>query len=198
MTGLEEWWDDLRGIRAATELHGIEKLFDWVIYFLMIFTPLKPVQFLWGRRDQGPPQLPDWYVVGVTIVLIFLLYSLPQCSFWIACYLLTSLIVVLLNVLFLTKHFGPVLSYERSLLLFMLNVGQVVLIFAIFYRWNLPSLDACNALFYTLLVFGTIGYHSDAAKTIVGFQIGIDFLLLAVFLAHFVGRLGTTREEAKP
>src|SRR2546430_14871971 len=44
--------------------------------------------------------------------------------------------IVLLNVLFLSKlsFIGPVASNERTLLLFMLNVAQVVLAFAIFYR----------------------------------------------------------------
>jgi predicted branched-subunit amino acid permease len=65
----------------------------------------------------------------------------------------------------------------------------VVLSFAIFYRLQLPHLPAPDALFKTLLVFGTIGYPLGA-EVIVALQIAIDFLLLAVFLAVFVGGLG--------
>jgi hypothetical protein len=72
----------------------------------------------------------------------------------------------------------------------MLNIAQVVLAFAIFYRLQLPDLPAGNALFEALLVFGTIS-HPKGADAIAGLQIVIDFVLLAVFLAFFVGKLGT-------
>ena len=104
--------------------------------------------------------------------------------------LLATNIIILLNVLFLTKlsFIGPPASDERSLLLFFLNVIQAVLTFAILYHCKL-SISVGQALFKTLLVFGTIGYPVGAEK-IVGFQIATDFLLLAVFLAFFVGNLG--------
>jgi hypothetical protein len=110
----------------------------------------------------------------------------------VADYLLASTIVVLLNVLFLSKlsFIGPPASNERTLLLFMFNVAQVVVIFAIFYRLKLPFLSACDALLKALLVFGTISYPREA-EGIAGVQIVIDLVLLAVFLAFFVGRLGT-------
>ena len=112
-------------------------------------------------------------------------------SWFVACYLPASTIVVLFNVLFLTKlsFIGPVASYERTLLLFLVNIVQVVLAFAILYRLTLPNLNAWKALFKSLLVFGTIGYP-EGAEPIVGIQIATDFVLLAVFLAFFVGRLG--------
>jgi hypothetical protein len=108
--------------------------------------------------------------------------------------LLASIIIILLNVLFLTKLFGPVASPERTLILFMFNVIQVVLIFAIFYRLQLRGSGAGDALVAALLVFGTVGFPEDA-KPIAGFQVAIDFMLLAVFLAHFVGGLGSRGTE---
>ena len=112
-------------------------------------------------------------------------------SCFVACYLLASTAVVLFNVLFLTKlsFIGPVASYERTLLLFLVNIVQVVLAFAILYRLTLPNLNPWKALFKSLLVFGTIGYP-ERAEPIVGIQIATDFVLLAVFLAFVVGRLG--------
>ena len=114
-------------------------------------------------------------------------------SCFVAWYLLASTVVVLFNVLFLTKlsFIGPVASNERTLLLFLLNIVQVVLAFAILYRLTLPNLNLnpWKALFKSLLVFGTIGYP-EGAELIVGIQIATDFVLLAVFLAFFVGRLG--------
>jgi hypothetical protein len=110
----------------------------------------------------------------------------------IAIYFLVSIIVYLLNVVLLDhKVFGEVRSPERSLILFILNVAQVVLIFAIFYRSKLPDLGALDALVVALLVFGTVTLPNEAvAEPIAAIQVAADFMLLAVFLAHFVGGLG--------
>ena len=195
--GLVEWCSDLRKIYSTDEVRGLEKAFDWVIFFLMIVTISQLLQFFfWGRRDRAPREFIDAYVLVAIVVLIFFLVwpnSFPGVSWFVACYLPASTIVVLFNVLFLTKlsFIGPVASNERTLLLFLLNIVQVVLAFAILYRLTLPNLNLnpWKALFKSLLVFGTIGYP-EGAELIVGIQIATDFVLLAVFLAFFVGRLG--------
>src|SRR5258708_26299076 len=199
--GWAEWRSKLKEIRESDKLHGIEKPFDWFIFALKIFTPLQLPQLFWGRSERWRPWCTDTFVVGATIVLFYLLLwvdSWPQLSFLIAFYLLANIIIILLNILFLTKIVGRVASYERTLILFMLNVAQVVLIFAIFYRWERPDLEAKDALVMALLVFGTIGYE-QGAKPIAAFQFVIDFMLLAVFLAHFVRRLWEDRgTKARP
>jgi len=203
---LEEWktavkegwaeWCDKRG-EIIRETVGIERQFGLVIYALKMITALQIPQLLRGKSELWPPCRTESFVVIVTIVLGgLLLWSnyLPGWLLWVAAgYILANDIIILLNVLFLSKLFGSVASYERTLILFMLNIVQVLLIFAIFYRLRIPDLDAVNAVFETLLVFGTIGYPKEA-KAVAGFQIAIDFLLLAVFLGHFVGRLGPRKE----
>jgi len=191
MSGFEEWWSDLGEIYSTEEVRGIEKAFDLGIFALMIVTPSQFAQFFCGRRDQAPQWFVDVYVGAATVLLMGLLSwnSLPSAI--VASYLLASTIIVLLNVIFLRKlnFIGPVASNERSLLLFTLNIAQVLLTFAIWYRWELPYLRVGDAFFKTLLVFGTISYP-EGAEIIAGWQIVIDFVLLAVFLAFFVGRLG--------
>jgi hypothetical protein len=193
--GLAEWRSDLAKLRSTSEVSGIEKIFDLTIYFLKIFVPSQWIQNCFGRRRAGISFI-EAYVGVVTIILICLLVwpaHVPKVSAILAGYLLATNIIILLNVLFLTKlsFIGPVASEERSLLLFFLNLFQVVLTFAIFYRCKL-SISVGEALFKTLLVFGTIGYP-QGAETIVGSQIAVDFVLLAVFLAFFVGKLGSSR-----
>ena len=191
--GLAEWWSDLGKIFMTPEVRGIERTFDLIICALKIATLSQIIQFFWGRRDQGPTHFVDMYVLVATILLGGLLWVsdvVPWLSAVVAGYILVSTIIVLLNVLFLSKlsFIGPVASNERTLLLFMLNVAQVVLAFAIFYRLTL-HIPARHALFEAVGVFGTISYPKGA-NAIVGLQIVIDFMLLAVFLAFFVGRLG--------
>jgi hypothetical protein len=193
-SGITEWRNDLQRIYATDEVRGIEKVFDLSIFALKIGTLSQIIQFFWGRRERGPGWFIDVYVLVATVVLIGLLPwsdSLPRVSAIIACYLLASTIIVLLNVLFLSKlsFIGPVASHERTLLLLIVNVIQVVLAFAILYRGMLPHLSSWGAVFKTLLVFGTIGYP-EGAEAVVGWQIVVDFVLLAVFLSFFVGRLG--------
>jgi hypothetical protein len=202
----EEWRDDLRKIRTTGNLHGIERPVGVGLFVLNTGTPTRLIQlFFYGNRDTPPKSLPEWYVGGATIglVLLYLLAEFLPSWFrnWffvlIASYLLASIIVYLLNVVLLDhKVFGGPRSPERSLILFILNVTQVVLIFAIFYRWWLPDLEFGGAFVDALLVFGTVAVpFALKARPIAAFQVAIDFMLLAVFLAHFVGGLG--RDEAK-
>src|SRR5215831_16833626 len=193
--GLVEWCSDLVKIYRTNEVRGLEKVFDLVIFALMIAAISKLLQFFfWGRRDRAPKWLVETYVFVAIVVLICFLFCPNRwsgVSAFVACYLLASTLVVLFNVLFLTKlsFIGPVASNERTLLLFLLNIAQAVLTFAILYRLTLPNLTAWEAIFKSLLVFGTIGYPRGA-DLIVGFQIATDFVLLAVFLSFVVGRLG--------
>ena len=83
-------------------------------------------------------------------------------------------------------------SVERSLLLFIFNVAELLIAFAIFYRgWF--GLRVLEAIKNAILVFGTIGFRKDEivdTSSIVSVQIVLDFLLLAVFLATLIGRVG--------
>jgi hypothetical protein len=93
-----------------------------------------------------------------------------------------------LSIIFLSKIFGDVTSPERSLVLFICNVMQIVLMFSIWYELLEPHLTKWEALFAALLVLGTLGYKGP--EVVVGIQIATDLLLLAIFLAHLVGRVG--------
>jgi hypothetical protein len=193
--GLVEWCSDLVKIYRTNEVRGLEKIFDLVIFALMIATISQLLQFFfWGRRDRAPGWFVETYVFVAIVVLICFLFwpnRLSGVSAFVACYLLASTLVVLFNVLFLTKlsFIGSVASNERTLLLFLLNIAQAVLTFAILYGLTLPNLTAWEAIFKSLLVFGTIGYPRGA-DLIVGIQIATNFVLLAVFLSFVVGRLG--------
>jgi hypothetical protein len=67
---------------------------------------------------------------------------------------------------------------------------NLVFMFSIWYELKAPNE---NALFSALEVLGTLGYP-DEATDVVGVQIATDFLLLAIFLAHLVGRVGHVQD----
>jgi hypothetical protein len=103
-------------------------------------------------------------------------------------YFLFSTVVVLLHVVLLSKVFGDIESAERSLILFMCNVVQLVFTFSIWYELEANQARG-EALLNAIFVFGTLDYPHNA-MVVVAVQIATDFLLLAIFLAHIVGRVG--------
>ena len=75
--GLVEWCSDLRKIYSTDEVRGLEKAFDWVIFFLMIVTISQLLQFFfWGRRDRAPREFIDAYVLVAIVVLICFLVGI--------------------------------------------------------------------------------------------------------------------------
>jgi ATP dependent DNA ligase domain len=77
----------------------------------------------------------DFYVVGclgLTVTIWWWMATLPGAI--ICSYFSLSTVVAVLHVVFLSKVFGDVESTERSLVLFICNVTQVVFMFSIWYE----------------------------------------------------------------
>jgi hypothetical protein len=139
-------------------------------------------------------------VFAKPLVLFLLLVIVPQDHLWgdrvvflITIYILFELYTVHFQIMFLSKLKFAALpkSAERSLLLFIFNVAELLIAFAIFYR-GCFGLRVLEAIKNAILVFGTIGYRNDIVdiSPIVAVQILLDFLLLAIFLATLIGRVG--------
>jgi hypothetical protein len=180
---------DLKTI--ARRLSGIEWAAATALY-LVWYTLLS----YWLSRItiKGRGRIIEVYVVCTLAITILnwtwgpTLWATALCS-----YFSTSTIVTLLQVLFLNKGLGHMESPERSLLLFILNVFQMLFMFASWYYLVTP-LSKEDALFHAVLVLATLGYPSNT-PTIVELQIAADFVLLAVFLAHLLGQVGLTRTK---
>jgi hypothetical protein len=136
----------------------------------------------------------DSYVVFFLAVTAAIWWWLPTWWWAVFCsYISASSVHALLSVVFLSKVFGDVVSPERSLILFICNVTQIVLMFSIWYE--VGGLPKWEALYAALLVLGTLGVYREHEKVLVGIQIATDFLLLAIFLAHLVGRVGFVKKD---
>jgi len=156
--------------------------------WLLIISRWRGIDERWDYR------IVDVYVCVTTLFLLIILLWLdwpPELSASIAGFVLAGTIINQANVVFLSKVFGAPRSIERTLLLFFFNAAQVVLTFAILYRWKLPTLSAGKAITYAIQVFGTLDYpKSDAVDVIVNVQVAVDLFLFAIFLAFIVGNLG--------
>jgi hypothetical protein len=172
-------------------LDGIEWLTALFLYALWAATLAFWLRIILSRYSKIRQTLIiEVYVAVSAVVAVVAWLWVP--TFWWAIarsYLLFSTVLVLLHVVLLSKVFGDIYSAERSLILFIFNVVQLVFTFAIWYELEAHQAKG-EALFNALLVFATVGYPEKAPAVIVGAQIATNFLLLAIFLAHIVGRVG--------
>jgi hypothetical protein len=130
----------------------------------------------------------DAYVVGVLVLSLWIFWAPSACLAWWSTYFSVSTVIVLLNVVLLQRVFGEIPKPERSLLLFICNVAQIVFMFATWYHL-LGGYSLTDALLKSILAFATIGYAENMPKLAM-LQIATDFLLLAIFLSHLVGQFG--------
>jgi hypothetical protein len=185
------WQSTLQRIRKSEEVQGIEKGACVLFQGLRIISISHWFIHTWKGIER--------YVFGRLVVLVLLLVIVPQDHLWgnwvvffFTIYILFELYTVHFQIMFLSKFVAaPPKSAERSLLLFILNVAELLIAFAIFYRGRF-GLRVGEAITNATLVFGTIGYRNDIVDIppIVAVQILLDFLLLAIFLATLIGRVG--------
>jgi hypothetical protein len=130
----------------------------------------------------------EWYVVGVLALSIVIYFPRSVSLALVSTYLSVSTLIVMLHIVLLQRVFAETWSPERALLLFMLNVVQIVFMFGTWYR--LGGYSGTEALLKSILTFATINY-ADAMPGVAMAQIATDFVLLAIFLSHLVGHLGS-------
>jgi hypothetical protein len=184
--GLGEWWSKLNTIQRDTR--GIERVVGVTLHCLLLTTPTEWVVMNWNTECKTLLSFIDAYVVAV-LILSILTYFAPNP--WLAglvTYFSISTVIVLLNVVL----FGRMASPERSLLLLICNAGQTVFMFATWYRLcGYPN----DALLTSVLTFATIGYADRMPNTAM-LQIVVNFVLLAIFLSHLLGKVGSKRHSA--
>ena len=183
------WRDNLAKINEIKE--GIVGVVGKFLHRLMWATPS---QLAFTLLPEDRPDCFDhrdcfteWYVVGV-LVLSIVIYFVP--SVWLALlstYISASTLIVMLHIVLLQRVFGPIKSPQRSLLLFMCNVAQIVFMFATWYRWGGQS----DALLKSVLTVATIGYATTMPRVAMA-QIVTDFVLLAI--PRFLNRSGWSEE----
>lgn len=181
-------------------VHGLELVVDTT---LLVFTYLS-ISF-WLRTVLPSPHdarrivrdnTIDAYCFAQLVVLSLLLVGQcgPIVDSVIAGYILFEIYLSLLNIVFIGKFReinAPPASVERSILLLLLNIVQIILAFGILYR-DWLGLSRLDGIFKAILVLGTIGYPDAPGSLvlIVVLQVFLDVLLFVLVLSSFVGQLG--------
>ena len=192
-SGFRDWWNRRaqkpHKTRIANEKWGIWRVVgDW-LYVSTLASPTTWAYIGFGTKDRPLCWFTDASVVGFLILSVGIYYLAPNvCLAWLSTYFSAITVIVLLNIVLLQRVFGGIASPERSLLLFMCNVAQIVFMFGTWYR--LCGYSETQALLKSILTFATINY-ADKVPRIAMAQIAMDFVLLAIFLSHLVGQLGS-------
>ena len=196
-------WEDIKTLLKVKNIHGIhgiELVFGLVLLglrFLSLSYWLRPIlPTPKSPKHKWRDNVIDIYcIIQLVVLLILLVWSFG--SIWnsvIGTYILFEIYLNLFNIVFIGKIQEintPPSSVERSLLLLIMNVIDVVLAFSVFYRdwFDLSKLDA---FFQAVLVLSTIGYPSSTGKLalIVSLQIFLDLVLIVLFVSSFIGQIG--------
>jgi hypothetical protein len=190
----------IKKLWKARPVHGLELIFDTVLLALRYLS----VSY-WLRTVLPSPRHPrrtirdntiDVYCIIQVVALAILLVGTfgPIVDSVIAGYILFETYLNLLNIVFIGKFpeiNAPPASVERSILLLMVNVVEVVLAFGVLYR-DWLGLSRVQGIFNAILVLGTIGYPQVHGRLVllVALQVFLDVLLLVLVLSSFVGQLG--------
>jgi hypothetical protein len=176
----QTWQNNRAKIDEETE--GIVWLVATLLHLLLWLTPpqLAFTRLPEDRRDC----FTEWYVFVALIASVLIYYLAPSLA-WLSTYISASTLVVMLHIVLLQRIFGPIKSPERSLLLFMFNAAQIVVMFGTWYRLcGQPA-----PLLKSILTFATIEYANKMPRLAI-IQIATDFVLLAIFLGFLLDRFG--------
>jgi hypothetical protein len=170
---------------------------------LTLFSPPTLLLILFNLKHRW---LTDAYVV-VALVFSVVTYFWAPCAWCavISTAFSASTLIVLLNVVLLSRVFGPVYSPERSLLLFICNAVQITFMFATWYY--LFAVD--KPQLRSILTFATIGYAANESiekgaiaqiptaflEPVAMAQIATNILLLAIYLSQLMGRIGPKEDD---
>ena len=205
--GARYWRTRLDELIRSDQISGLEKIVVICIHCLHLATISGWIKVCLDPTTATPTaEQRRWrdraieiYVVVEWLVLLLILWvpnHVPNYLVAISGLILFEILLNLSNIIFvgkLDRIYPPTISVERSLLLFGINVLQVIMIFAIFYRAKL-GLPPKEAAVTSTLVFGTVGYP-EKGDYVVAAQIISDFALLAIFLSAFVGNLASLRRS---
>jgi hypothetical protein len=181
---MREWWDGLKKIQRQTL--GIERWVGIPLYGLKLLLLTQWLHVVFGRLPSWVTDLYAVVVLALSISIFFWCPSVPLA--WVSAYFSVGTLLVLLNVVLLRNVFPDIESPERTLLLFMCNLAQIVFMYATWYHLE-GSYAQGEALRKSMLVLATIGYP-DKTPTIAELQIATNFILLAIFLGQLAGRIG--------
>jgi hypothetical protein len=167
------------------------------------------------KRRVWRDNLIDAYCILQTLALLIVLFGAnrPILDSVVGGYIVFEIYLNLCSIFFLPRQRAlgprsasdppsavnePSTSVGRSMLLLFVNVLQVVLAFAVFYKTATPTLRSASALLNAVLLLGTVGYPpaAEAPALLVCIQVFLDLFLIVFAVGGLVGQ--TNPFSARP
>lgn len=213
-----KWHADIKVFRKTPEVWGVEKWFDllllwlrfgsfsyWMKEYIAAADSLSSSPNKQNRKKRQDIAVEKYILIQLTALCVWFVNI--YAGVLVAIYVWYELFLNLFAIVFIAKGIGlkndidesvaeKSSSSERSLLLALVNMIQIVWVFAIFYKTNDSGLSYAEALFSSALVFATIGHPGDA-YWLVMFQIFFGFAFIAVFLSRLAGQVGLAAHPDK-
>jgi len=186
---------------------GIVNIFHYYFYSSVKVLLFKPYRSYFTPIATQFQNIQDKLVISSLIILLKLLfYYYVDTPYWILVLIfwrLSEILVVQLSIIFLAKEniIGTV-SFPRSILLFIINVSEVITIYAILYL-SRGAIGYCynnqviqkpfEALYFSIITISTTGFGdivpiNRCGRILVFSEITIGILLLVVFFGIFISR----------
>jgi hypothetical protein len=188
--GFADWWTDLAKIAKRTR--GIVRVVGVLLHVLpvVLLVPTQWVYMGFGTKERPLNWFTEAYVFAVVLLSVWFFTAPSVCVALLSTWISAGTIVVMLHIVLLQGVFGAIASAERSILLFMCNVAQVVVMFGTWYRLC-GGYSETEALLKSILTFATISYaDKESCVAVAMAQIATDFVLLFIFLSFLLGQLG--------
>jgi hypothetical protein len=194
---------DIAVLHEKRPVEGLEFYFDSLLLRLRLYSPSYLLNY---SRPKSKLLVDLICLVQFLVLLVVVFLSATSLTFAIAVFILYEIYLCLLNIVFIGKIReinAPPASIERSILLSLLNVLEVILAFGIFYKYWL-ELNTSDALYGAILVLGTIGTPLDfdlmpwKGRLLVGAQVFMNLFLIVLILGSFIGQVGLFRDPRPP
>lgn len=207
LTLLLKWVDGLlpnglyRGVLRSL-IQSLEKL-TWGYWLNKLVR-----ECLGKTKLEWPAELLQVSSLGIGILLLAILgrYPISQNQLvvvliWIIIlWRIGEVLIFALNWVFI--HSGGVISYRRSLAGFGVNIGEIIVYFALAYWWAgcvVEKGTIFTALYSSLRTVVTIGptliYETGGCGALIMSQITIAYFLAVVVIANVVGSIRRVNEE---
>lgn len=213
---LNEWFDEFRIIKRSPD-YCILKCLKFLLLFLKAFGIVSILCFLvikipfWKsylqirKKPCCIQNVQDVLVIISFIALgavLFCNYT-PCWVLWLVKWRLVEILVVQLSILLLSNNNKiTTANFNRSIILFLINIFEVIFAFAIFYLNNKAIgyytygqriKEPIEALYFSIITITTTGFGdifpiNTCGRILAFFEVSIGLLLLIVVFGIFISR----------
>ncbi|MCX5785509.1 MAG: ion channel [Elusimicrobia bacterium] len=193
---IKQLWND-----EKTPSCGLERVFRLFLCLVQFFYPTLLIRTLAGRTTTARKLSMECYALFKLFFPVLLLTTglyISKPALILVVYFLTETVFSVLGLIFLSDVYSALLTFNRSMILILLNYFEVTLDFSVFhmkYEALNKALSPLSAVYYSFVTGATLGYGDLYPVTAFGqflviAQLAIFVLFILLFVNYFTARSG--------